>query len=818
MTTSPQWARIPQELRSLNRWCVAGPDKAPYYLPNPSAPLAHASVTDARTWMTFDAAASAAVACGQGIGFICQDDDPFTCIDIDYKDTASDPDKPQVWTTPEQVERGWAIVRKFESYTEYSRRGDATHPRLHIWVGGKIGQGARRENIEVYSQKRFIICTGNVLVESGVVNRQALLDVLIAEIRAAQGSTRATLVEEEEQAEDKELIERAMHASNGDKFDELCRGDWERMGFPSQSEADLALMSMFTFYSASNAQCRRLFRMSALGKRTKAQKDDRYLNLTLQLIRGRQAREQVLDQASIERGRALAARLSAQPVGQAALNGAGAPAAGAAPGVPAPPHAHPTPAGIGVPGVVPPPPTHQEHNGHINGGELYSEPGMEWPPGFAGELARFIYHSSPRPVREVSIVATLGLLAGICGRAYTVPQSGLNMYVILVARSAIGKEAMHSGISLLLKTALESIPQAIHFVDFNDFASGQALVKKCAETQSFVNVAGEWGRKLKRLSVEDGKEGPMQALRTAMTNLYQKSGPASIVGGLAYSNKENNVSSVSGVAYSMIGETTPDTFYDSLTESMMSDGFLSRFTVIEYSGDRPPTNHKQVMHLDTHRRDHFCSIIKQAVGLNQHGQHCAVQRTEDAGAMLVSFDDECDAQIRSTKDESWRQMWNRAHLKVLRIAALLAVADNYGQPLITKEHVQWALMVVRGDIAMMSSKIKSGDIGQDDTSRERKLLDVTRSYFSKPLSDGYGIPSAMKEAGIIPRKYLQLRTQRLSSFTSFRNGAIAALDSGIKSLCDSGYYMEVHKDKIAEAFGFHGKCYRVLDAGDTPRQ
>jgi hypothetical protein len=307
---------------------------------------------------------------------------------------------------------------------------------------------------------------------------------------------------------------------------------------------------MFCFYSKSNEQCRRLFRCTELGRREKATKNDRYLNYTLEVIRGRQARESVLN----ESGRAMA-EAYVQSLQNAQSNTDYGDVAAAR---------------IAAVQTAP-----EEVDGSIS-----------WPPGVAGALASFIYHSAPRPVKEVAIVAALGFLAGVTGKAFNIPQSGLNAYIILVARSGVGKEAMHSGLSLVLEELRTSIPMAQRFVDFNDFASGPALQKACALNTSFVNVAGEWGRKLKRLADDSRPEGPMATLRTQMTNLYQKSGAGSMTAGIAYSNKEQNIGSVTGVAYSMIGETTPGTFYESLTPSMMEDGFLSRFIVVEYTGER----------------------------------------------------------------------------------------------------------------------------------------------------------------------------------------------------------------------------------------
>lgn len=787
-----KWDQIPEELKWARQWLLAGPNengelKVPSRIRN--GQVVDASNKDPSQWYDFETACELAEAYGLGIGYVLWEHDAYGCIDMDVKNQFNEPDQLK-WSTQEQIDRFWKIACAFDSYTERSRSGQG----LHTWVRAKIGPGCKHDGVEVYSQERFIVCTGDVILNKEIAYAQDALSNLVAQIRERQGADRGgslDLVELEETFSDEEILDRAANASNSEKFNQLCSctsdsvakardGSYRAMGYESQSDADLALMSIFTFYSKSNEQCRRLFRMTGLGKRDKATSSDRYLNLTLKLIRNRQARESALD----EQTRAMAASL-VQELQAGAMQANSGPIGSAEP-----------PVATSTPNATQP-------------------QGIDWPPGLAGAIAWHIYQSAPRPVKEVAIVAALGFLAGVCGKVYQIHQSGLNLYIVLVARSAVGKEAMHSGIGSILAELRESCPPVQRFVDFAEFASGPALQKACAANTSFVNVSGEFGKKLERLAQDGGRDAASQSLRAVMTNLYQKSGPTSVVGGLTYSNKEQNVGAVSGVAFSMIGETTPKVFFNSLTETMMEDGFLSRFTVVEYDGDRPALNMQPVTKMDPGLAQALHQLVVQAITLLDRNSKCFAQFEPTAWQMLRDFDVKCDSEINSTTDESWRQMWNRAHLKVLRISALLAVADNHLVPVVYPQHVSWALDLVQRDIAMFQRKLEEGDIGAGDAVCEAKMLATIREYLANGVTEGYKIPDTLRSSGIVPRKILQIKCARVAAFATHRNGANFALDSTLRSLCDSGYLAECDKTKMITEHGFHGKAYRVINLPAT---
>lgn len=112
---------------------------------------------------------------------------------------------------------------------------------------------------------------------------------------------------------------------------------------------------------------------------------------------------------------------------------------------------------------------------------------------------------------------------------------------------------------------------------------------------------------------------------------------------------------------------------------------------------------------------------------------------------------------------------------------------------------------------MFQSRQRSGDIGTDDHARFMKMVAILRQYLTTPVPTSYKVPESMRENSIIPHSYIQIRIgKNLACFNTYRQGQKMAIDHTIRSLMDGGYLMEVEKSKVAEAYNYHGRAYRIV--------
>ena len=362
----------------------------------------------------------------------------------------------------EAIARQMAIFEHFDSYSECSPSGKG----LHIIVKGELPQGRRRSFVEIYSSERYMTMTGNTFKGGPINERQELLSTLFEEMG---GGVDKPIYDANcpQKEEDDAIIKRALNAVNGEKFNTLLTGDWEYY-YQSQSEADFAFVDIISFYTQNREQIARIFRASALGQRDKAKRDD-YVKYMIDKSFDRQIPQINFD----------ALRLKAE----VALN--------------TPPE--PEPEMIKVDSSV------------------YSR-----PPGLIGEIADFIFAASPRPVYEFSLAAAIGLLAGVCGKAYNISGTGLNQYILALGMTGVGKEAMASGIDKIVNTVRFQVPSAIDFVGPAELASGQALLRYLSSySVSFMSIVGEFGIRLQQLSSPNASTSEL-ALRRVLLDLFNK--------------------------------------------------------------------------------------------------------------------------------------------------------------------------------------------------------------------------------------------------------------------------------------------------------
>lgn len=765
------YSNIPDELRTYPQWVVwryeesdgAKPTKVPY---NARTGFL-ASVTNPDTWCDFATAVAAATGDNSpysGIGFVLTRHDPFAIIDLD--DTHGD---------AEAFEHQRRIYDAFDSYSELS----PSRTGLHIVVKGHVQSGRRRNKVELYYAERYMTFTGDVYGPARpIMERQPLLEQLWHEM-GKNGGAALYDGDSPQREEDSVIIDRACRASNGEKFYKLHTGQWHGL-YQSQSEADFAYVDILAFYTQNREQLHRLFLSSPLGARDKAQRAE-YRNYMINKSFDRMLPPIDFDSITnairdvVEANRAKAEA-----------------------------------------GDMPAPPVEIEEAG----GEI------EPPPGLLGDIARFIYAAAPRPVPDIAMAGAIGFLAGIVGRAYNVSATGLNQYVLLLAPTGRGKEAIASGISRIVAALTDTTPGNPHlvpafgvFVGPADMASGQGLIRTLSKRQppSFVSIVGEFGLKFKQLADERAAPADVSLLR-ALLDLYNKSGHNQIVGETVYSDKDKNTHAITAPAMSIIGESVPSSFYENLNENMIANGLLPRFTLIEYNGPRPRRNPMaQYERPDTAMLDKLVKVAVASLSNNTTNSVINVALNPDAETYCDEFDVFCDNAINATGSPIVAELWNRAHIKVLKLAALIAVGVDHMKPTITLEHATWARRQVERDIRRLLKRFETGDFGAvsrvTDHDRQtayvlQKILHYTTCAFEKLPKSGYS--QAMHAAHIVPYAFLSRSCMPTAAFKGDRD-ASRAIKRAIQNLIDEGTIARLQPAELLP-FNHRGEAYVLTNA------
>lgn len=236
---------IPQELKGLRQWvCWVGNDK----IPKDPHTGGNAKSNDPSTWATFQETVDAcATFCFDGLGFMFGNG--YFGVDLDH--------------CLEDTDFCDEFVETLQSYAEISKSGTG----LHIICKGQLPSGPKRKGrVEMYSEARYFICTGDLYNPYYTEVKDCTDTIKILHSKYLPSSTPRTEVlgYKPVDMDDQEVVDRARSCRTGGLFSLLNLGNWQGL-YTSQSEADLAFCNQLAFWTQRNAaQMDRIFRASGL--------------------------------------------------------------------------------------------------------------------------------------------------------------------------------------------------------------------------------------------------------------------------------------------------------------------------------------------------------------------------------------------------------------------------------------------------------------------------------------------------------------------------------------------------------------------------
>ncbi len=210
--------------------------------------------TGPSTWGSFEAVWTAyQTGDYDGIGFALREDNGLVGIDLDH---CRDPDTGEI--------DAWAqdIIASVSTYWEVSPSGTGLRG---LAKGSLPPQGRKKGDVEMYTGGRYLTVTGCHLDGTPLAIEAPQEAIITLHARIFGQREQTTCTHEDgtlSPLDDDALLERALAARNAGKFARPWAGD--RRGYPSASEADMALCCLLAFWTGDAAQIDRLFRRSAL--------------------------------------------------------------------------------------------------------------------------------------------------------------------------------------------------------------------------------------------------------------------------------------------------------------------------------------------------------------------------------------------------------------------------------------------------------------------------------------------------------------------------------------------------------------------------
>ena len=385
----------------------------------------------------------------------------------------------------------------------------------------------------------------------------------------------------------------------------------------------------------------------------------------------------------------------------------------------------------------------------------YTKDQLTVPVGTVGVLSRHIAESAMKEQRWLALAASLAAHSAILGRRVRdIDDTRPNMYILGIAHSSAGKNHPIKKVEMLLEEA-----GAGDMIGGSDLTSDTALIRELADLPQHSGYLLSWDEAgLIFGNISKGGHGAASStVAPALMKMYSSANAVY----RGKSKADAPTVTITEPSVTLLGMTTPETFYASLTTANLRDGFLGR--VLPFHSDaRPVFRSGKSRPLPISVVDFFSTWYNAPFDTQEmvtNGSKTmprppiqVIEETESATRIREAFAHDCEVMVYTEEDDV-KYLWGKAHENCRKIALIVACGDKR---IINSEVMSYAVALTKMLILEFSDQVRSN---VSDNMNQKDLQRVL---------------AVIKSAGVILRTDLTRRTQSLT--TKRRNEILEDLE------------------------------------------
>lgn len=357
------------------------------------------------------------------------------------------------------------------------------------------------------------------------------------------------------------------------------------------------------------------------------------------------------------------------------------------------------------------------------------------PPGILGDIARWITATAPKPQPELAVAAAIALASVVMGRTYRSQYGNYtSLFIIMVAKSTEGKEHPQACVEKILSQA-----DLASLIGGSGYTSAGGVYSALLKSPCHIVTIDEIGKLLKssRANGNAHSEAAIDKLVEAFGRTGGVLRPPTYSTMTLKDAAKPTERMVHQPAITMLGATTPGTFYANLTSDLVKDGFLGRCIVVESHQPRQLTSfvhqHEPPFPIVYWCQKVHCSgaLVGNLSGLSIAEMPATIVDLHFAPACLDvmrEFERELNDAKNAAEADGMDVLLGRTLEKAMRLAMICCKAMGATNREVKPEHLAWAIAYVRHyDLAMVHTVRANREESETDGQIKRAVVFIAQA-------------------------------------------------------------------------------------------